>query len=156
MTVIVPNPFGLFESNSREKNWFFTVYNKLTEDLKTKTFTDFTPTLSGSGSMTISSPTISVARQAAIGELVFIEVAATFTVGGTPDLSVQFELPLTASGALMMPSVVVDGGNELSGFALLESGDATVSVRRDDGSNWNAGASREIRVSGVYRSTQAY
>lgn len=156
MTVNIESPLGLFEDNFREKNWFFSVYRKLTNDLKTKTFTDFTPTLSGSGSMTISSPSITVARYAAIGELIFVEVAASFTIGGTPDLSVKFDLPLAASGGCIINGCVVDGGNELSGFALLTASSATVSVRRYDGSNWNSGASREIRLSGVYRSTATY
>jgi len=156
MTVKISAPIGLFEDSLLEKDWFFNVYRKLTEDLKTKTFTDFVPTLSGSGSMSISSSVINLARYAAIGELVFIELSATFTIGGTPDLSVNFDLPLTASGAVILPAVIVDGGNELSGFAILTSGSKTIDVRRYDGGNWNSGTVREIKISGQYRSTEAY
>ena len=156
MTVRVEAPVGLFEKNLQEKDWFFSVYRKLTEDLKTKTFGSFSPTLSGSGSMSISSSSITLARYAAIGELVFVEFSASFTVGGTPDLSVQFDLPLDASGAIMLPAVVKDGGNELGGFALATASSKTISIRRYDGSNWNAGSNREIRLSGYYRSTETY
>lgn len=156
MTVKVEAPIGLFEENLQDKDWFFSVYRKLTQDLKTKTFGNFSPTLSGSGSMSISSSSITLARYAAIGELVFVEFAASFTVGGTPDLSVQFELPLDATGPIMLPAVVKDGGNELSGFALATASSKIISVRRYDGTNWNAGSGREIKLSGYYRSTEIY
>lgn len=156
MTISIEAPLGLFEESIREKDWFFQLYRKLTEDLKTKTYTSFSPTLSGSGSMSISSSNISVARYAAIGELVFMEFAADFTVGGTPDLSVNFDLPLKPNGSVMLPAVIVDGGNELSGFAVLTADSATIDIRRYDGVNWSSGASREIRIAGQYRSTQTY
>ena len=156
MTVRVEAPLGLFEDDVHEKDWFFSVYRKLVEDLKTKTFTSFTPSITGSGSMSISGSTITFARYAAIGELIFLDIAASFTVGGTPDLSINLDMPLTASSSSMIPCVIKDGGNELSGFCILTSGSKTIDIRRYDGSNWNAGSGREIRISGHYRSTEVY
>lgn len=156
MTVNISAPSELFEDNLAEKDWFFLVYQKLTEDLNTKTYTDFTPTLTASGAMTITSPVINYARYAIIGTTVFIEVGATFTTGGTPDLSVIFDLPYEAEKASVLSGCVVDGGNELSGFAVLSAASKTLNVRRYDGGNWSTGASRSFRLSGIYRTTETY
>ena len=156
MTVVIESPINLFTNNLREKDWFFSIYRKLTQDLKTKTATTFSPTLSGSGSMTISSPSIATSKYYAIGELVFIEFRATFTIGGTPDLSVQFDLPFNALVSGSMSCVVIDTSAAISGFALLSSGSKTVSVRRYDGANWGSGAGREIRISGHYSTSDRY
>lgn len=156
MTVRIEAPMGLFQDDQQEQDWFFSIYRKLTDDLRTKTFTNFSPTLSASGSMTVSNSNILFARYAAIGELVFIEFNATFTIGGTPDLSINFDLPLKSNGDFFLPAVVKDGGNELSGMALTSADSKTLRTRRYDASNWNTGGNREIRISGYYRTTETY
>jgi len=117
------------------------------------TFSNWVPTLTASGSMTVASEAIDHARYVQLGKLIIFTIEANFTLGGTPSTDVNFTLPVTAASRQMnMSASVIDGGISIGGFAFTGSGlgfTAAV-VRRYDTANWSTGTLRYIRVAGTY------
>lgn len=156
MTVKVESPEGLFDYSQPIKDWIFSVYRKLTEDLKTKTQTNSSPSVSAGGSMTIVSSSINHSSYSIINNVVFFECKITLELGGTTSNEVIISLPYAAQNDVVMTAHCTDAASEVSGSALTIGGTTTLKVRKYDNSNWSVGTGRVIRVSGSYRTNNAY
>jgi len=108
----------------------------------------FSPTLVGSGSMTLTSQVISRAIIGRDEEGVSINVGMTFTVGGTPSDTITFTTPYATSSVPTALSCAVWGG---SGYhtCVATVASSTVEVRKLDG-NFSAGTLRAIYINGKY------
>jgi len=113
---------------------------------------NWTPSFSGSGSMTISSLSLTIATFTLNGSLLNTTLRATFTTGGTASNSVIFNLPLPASNIYHMFSALrVDGGSGLSGLSFVLATDVSkTQVRPWDSTNWGLGTGRQIYFTGTY------
>jgi len=112
------------------------------------------PAYTASASMTFTSVTTNVARYIKIGRIITYVIQATGTVGGTPDVSLIYTLPVAASTSLIdwsASAIIADGGTRKVGYAMRQS-DTQGLVRLYDASNWSAGASRMILVTGTFES----
>ena len=118
-------------------------------------FDTWTPTYTGSASMTYTSVTTSVAKYEQIGKRVSFHIEAFGTVGGTPDHSVEFTLPVTAVDSLcVFAASWIDGGSvSQAGIAELTS-TTKVQVRKYDASNWTAGTNRTFTCAGIVTGKQ--
>lgn len=110
-------------------------------------WTDWTPTLTASGSMTWTSRTITEARYMQIGKIVFFKVGITGTIGGSLSTELQFTLPSTPTG-------VCEGGCRVfnptanSGTFVYSGGKILVSFY--NAVAWSAGTGG-ISVQGFYQ-----
>lgn len=111
-----------------------------------RTFTS--PTLVGSGSMTLSTQNITRAIIGRDEEGVSINVGGTFTVGGTPSAIITFTTPYATSAVPTALACAVWGG---SGYhsCVATVASSTVEIRKLDG-DFSAGVLRAIYVSGKY------
>ena len=110
---------------------------------------DWTPTLSASGSMSVTSVVITRARYAIIGKVVKFMVRADFTTGGTASNSLYFTLPVSSITNNNSHGCMVGDQGAFAGFTF-HLNTSTIGVRRYDSANWSLGASRYIQVSGSY------
>lgn len=115
------------------------------------TFTSWTPTLGVTGG-TYGSTSITFAKYIQIGKMVIFAASFTGTTGSAP-ATITFTLPVTASatGGAAWPfyAQVVDGGSTIAGVGYTSS--TTVgTVTRHDAADFGDGASRTMRVFGVY------
>lgn len=118
-------------------------------------WTTWSPTYSAGGSMTFTSTTTAWAQYLRTGRRVECLIYVTGTIGGTPDISLKFTLPVSAN---VRNSVYVGDGNgssiigaNFTGGAHCGLDSATVaSVGLYDNSNWTTGAGRGYRIHLVY------
>lgn len=121
------------------------------------TFSDaehtWTPTFSCSGSMTFTNTTIHFAKYFIIGDLVFFQLKAEGTTGGTASTAIYFTFPTTAESSSGTPfsANYIDGGGARVGTSY-QVDSTKGAVLHYDLSNWGLGSGRTIYVSGVYRS----
>ena len=115
----------------------------------------WTPTLSGSGSMTVSSPTISDAQYVQLGPIVYFKLwVSTMTLGGTAAGAIIATLPTSQVG---QPSAVtlhytngaVTGFAPGVGYAV---GGNQIQCFIAGSGNWTLGAA-QILVEGFYRAS---
>jgi hypothetical protein len=110
-------------------------------------WTDWTPTLTASGSMTWTSTSINEARYTQIGKIVFFKVNITGTVGGSLSTELQFTLPSTPTG-------VCEGGCRIfnpaanSGVFVYSAGKILVSLY--NAAAWSSGTGG-VSVQGFYQ-----
>lgn len=110
-------------------------------------WTDWTPTLTASSSMTWSSTSINEARYSQIGKIVFFKANITGIVGGTLSTELQFTLPSTPTG-------ICEGGCRVfnptanSGTFVYSGGKVLVSFY--NAAAWSAGPAG-ISVQGFYQ-----
>jgi hypothetical protein len=115
----------------------------------TESFISYTPSFTGSGSMTVTPTTIWQSVYKEEGGWVYFMVAASVTIGGTPSNIVYVTLPTTSNNTnTSLCAGPVD--NEVGGSARLFSA-TQCQLQRYDNANWTAGASRFCYVSGWYR-----
>ena len=124
-------------------------------------WTDFTPALSASGSMTISAESGLVGRYSVIGKLCFVGVRAIFTTGGTASTAIYINTPISPHAdisndytAFQFAARMVDGGSaNIAMGGMLDAGGGVykLAVQKYDLSNWGLGTTRQIRISGFYR-----
>ncbi len=112
----------------------------------------WTPTVTGSGSMTISSVVVQEARYRKRGKNMTIWVDLVFTTGGTASTLVYFTKPVNSSGTGSVQNVqtafVSDAGN-LWGYVITEpsAGNNLFAVASNtSGANYTLGANRQIRL----------
>jgi hypothetical protein len=114
----------------------------------------WSPTLTGSGSMTVTSQTIHEARYQKIGDYIFFNICAVGTIGGTPDTTINIPHPVAGTAHdtnCTFPAIANDGdGTNLNSPIWRYSG-SNISVFKQDVSNWTAGASFKCNVIGHYR-----
>lgn len=116
------------------------------------TWTSWTPTYGGSGSMTYGSVTTIIGVYAKLGKLLFIMLYANGTVGGTPSTDILVSAPAgitfdTGSATTAFPGFLYDSA-QIHGHVLFSS---TNIAFRKDGGNWNAGANKYVGFNGVIR-----
>lgn len=102
-------------------------------------WTDWTPTLTPGGSMTYTSTTINYAKYCRINDIVWIKLNFTGTIGGTPNNTLKFSLPVTNNGEAVGGSgVVLDNGSLVGAFATYAS-TTEFDIYRYDGAVYTAG-----------------
>jgi hypothetical protein len=113
---------------------------------------NYTPTVTGSGSMTISSLVINEARFAIQGRTVNVTARATFTLGGTASSTVSLTLPVESLIANVPGGggVAGDGTNVTARLIISAGSPDTIGVARYDGANWSLGTARNARFTILY------
>lgn len=111
---------------------------------------DWTPTLSAGGSMTVASPVITTARYMQIGKLVWVDLVAAMTLGGTADDEIYSTLPVAAANQTMpIAGFVIDSGTIVLARVQVASGDKIIFVR-GDGADFTLTTNQRIRACGCY------
>lgn len=121
-------------------------------------FSTWTPAVTASGSMTVSGVTITTAQYTQVGPLIFFQVSASFTLGGTAATDVYISLPVAPVGADYTPVSASGSPNDAKTQELLiaftdwsgGSAPTAITVRMNPFASWPAGAT-SVRVAGVYR-----
>lgn len=138
---------GIYEIVYNGTNWVLA-------DQASRITQDWTASgLTASGSMTVSSISVSYAKYAIIApQLVFMTLHVSFTLGGTPSTAVNVPLPV-AGAALTNGQVAysyISDGGVTGGISLIGSGGSVAQVFRENQGNWSTGASRVIYLSMTY------
>lgn len=113
------------------------------------TFTEWTPTYGGTGSMTYTST--SKGRYVRIGKILLFYLGATGTTGGSAGGGITFTPPLTLTGSYLQGgggAFVYDNGLYRGGFWVVGS-TTLIQVWRYDGGNWTIGANEKFAVCGI-------
>lgn len=113
---------------------------------------NWTPELTGAGSMSVTADSILVAKFRVTGKTVYFYMRASGTTGGTASNGILFTLPINAEDGANYPpcaGFASDGGNSLCAYGFIEA--TTVTVRKYDASNWNLSTTRIFAVSGHYQ-----
>jgi hypothetical protein len=114
----------------------------------------WSPTLTANGSMTLSSVTVNRAEYRIVGKKLEFNLAATFTVGGTPNTTISFTLPQNpklTTAPLAFAGLIVDGGNVIGATSLWSVSSAIGQIRKvTDSTNWSSGSLRQIAVHGSF------
>jgi hypothetical protein len=111
-----------------------------------------TAAIAGNGGMTLSAIVVDHAQYVRIGDLIIVELAANFTVGGAVNPTVLATLPVAApvlTTGRPLACNVSSAGTRIGGSAHISG--ASLEVRRFDAANWTAGAGRLFTCSGFYR-----
>lgn len=114
-------------------------------------WTDYsgTVTYAASGSMTYTTVTTAYYKYFQVGKMVWFQMAASGTTGGTASTDILFSLPVTAASANgAFTAWYGDSGNR-PGLGFFNS-TTQGGVGKVDGTNWALGAGKLIRVSGCY------
>lgn len=117
--------------------------------------TTWSPTLTASGSMTISSQSNQHFRFKRMDRLVWVSAYATFTTGGTASTDVLVPVPsgLTPVGNDVLEArIVSDGSTVTDGTAIAQSA-GTILVRKRDSTNWTLTSGNMIQINGLYYCT---
>lgn len=126
-----------------------------TLDLSGRDYATWTPTMGGSGSMTVGTITNNFSRYITDQKTVFFETNLVFTTSGTASDTVTFTLPVAPrnASAANFACLVYDGtkgsGKQAAGVAIC-LGSGTVNVRWYDNSNWTLAVGCALYVRGQY------
>lgn len=110
---------------------------------------NWTPSVTGSGSMTVSGVTINMAQFLRIGPICFFEASITLTTGGSPANAVLFSPPLPLAGpggGILFANIQGSAGS--AAFSTISS----LYVNLSGGANFVLGV-QTMYVSGFYRCT---
>lgn len=111
---------------------------------------NYSPTYSGSGSMTYTSVTTTIAKWRMSGQTLIATVAASGTTGGTASNSLRASAPTNeAFAAITNPASYADGGASTLGFSFISAG--LLNVRKADSTNYGLGASRAMNCTVIYQ-----
>lgn len=114
---------------------------------------NWTPTVSGSGSMTVSSLSVTDAQFQQVGSLIYAKCLLSFTLGGTASNQLTVTLPTTAAGATAIFSTQVNPasspGNWISAVGFVSGNQ--ILVRISSQPNFTLGATG-VGAFGFYRS----
>lgn len=115
------------------------------------TWTTWSPTYSGTGSLTFTTVTTNVAQYIQVGKLVICHLNATGTTGGVTNTTIQATLPVTAvdSNNRAGAAFITDSTDAVG--QLFTSGTTLMGFRKYDSSNWGLGASRGIVGTLIYK-----
>jgi hypothetical protein len=149
---------GLFIGDIQSGSTYLLLYSESSANLLLlnpgKTYATWTPTFSGSGSLTFTSTTIHLARFRIDGGYVEFELAASGTTGGVANIGITFTLPVNANATEYQyetfAAAVADGGNRIGATGYLSAASGCT-VQRFDAANYGLGAARYIYCSGRYR-----
>ena len=112
---------------------------------------NWTPTVTGSGSMTISNLVVEVARYCLIGESMGLELSIKFDTGGTASYQVNISYPFSiiTSSYRSFYTGYQDSGNYPGWcYGPLST---TFGVRHYNGSNWSLAANLRIQANGFIK-----
>lgn len=115
-------------------------------------WTTWTPTVTGGGSMTVSSPVFQLAQYLRAGPIVYISMEWTATLGGTASNNVQLTLPVVVVGN-RTNGVSINGvsGTALqAGVALFGNPSAGIMSVYPSTTNYTLGATQWF-ITGCYR-----
>lgn len=120
-------------------------------------WTSYTPSVSGNGSMTYTSQTITTARYIKMGRLVVANVRVTGTIGGVLNTTLVFSIPVPAATiyASIDPSgsvTYVDGGAKTAGIIIGNGDQTNFGICHYDSSNWTSGSARSFSTTFAYES----
>lgn len=113
---------------------------------------DWTPTYSGSGSMTYTNVTTNHARYMIQGKIVYFSIFAIGTTGGSMNNTLIASLPVPAAQSAQQPQAALTRDSS-SGASVMGGGQVTqngIGVRKADGSNYTAGTGRVMVCHGFY------
>jgi len=111
---------------------------------------NWTPSYSGSGSLTYSSVTTYLSTFMISGKTVFFVLRTRGTTGGTTSNAILATLPVTALGANLTPIASGGGydGSSTGVWGYYSSG--YVYAEKTNGTNWGIGATKDLRIIGSY------
>ena len=111
---------------------------------------NYTPTLTASGSMTVSSPTITMAKFKIAGRQVFVNARCSFTLGGSASNSIYATVPVEcAANQSSGQATCLDGSASEVGYVIYgyaTPGDYFM-IRRYAAGNWSTGAGKLFTLS---------
>lgn len=115
--------------------------------------TDYTPTVGGSGAMTVAATSIPYAFYFNLDKLVWISLAFSTTTGGVANAYLTASLPTTLTPAETTYVVVytVDGGTAEEASPGWISSAGVVRFYRPALANWTLGAGRQGMINAFYR-----
>lgn len=115
-------------------------------------FASYTPTVVGSGSMTISALLVNYAYCMRFFGVGICLVDCTFTTGGTASRIVQFSLPsgYTASAGVGS-GWLRNGGNQLAAVCYIDTSVPGFNVTLYTAGNWTLGANRRFGCFAIFR-----
>jgi hypothetical protein len=107
---------------------------------------------SAGGSMGVDNVTITRAKYAQWGKLVWVCLQVTLDTTGTADNDLYVDdLPVTAAySSQVLSCMVADGAAKTEGLAFLST-TGQINIRKPGAVNWGIGASREFYITGVYQ-----
>lgn len=130
----------------------FTTINLIQRPIFQGRWLEYSPTFSGSGSMTWTSITVNKGMYCLSGHLMSYYITARGTTGGTASNELKATLPFTINTSYLSNNSTsvchVQDSARVSGFTF-HSG-ATVSARKYDASNYGLGTNRDIYVNGTH------
>jgi hypothetical protein len=110
----------------------------------------WSPTVTATGSMTVSGVSASDAQFLRVGPFVFFKCYVLFTLGGTASNQVGVSLPVAQVGGQNMIAATVQATFWSTAFAYIASGGSAVNVLPSGGANYTLG-STQMMVEGFYR-----
>lgn len=116
-------------------------------------FIDYTPTYTGSGSLTMTSVTTHIARYTVRGRLCHIQLEFTGTTGGTASNVIFASLPITNANDMIQLAYVVDGAGDPSPAPLgyINTTGGNVGFLKYSAGNFGLGTGRQCRVTFEYQ-----
>jgi len=113
------------------------------------TWTSWVPTYGASGSMTYTSVTTTFAKYIQVGKLVFYQIYASGTTGGTASNQITATLPVAGlSDSRVGSCIVQDGSGNITGQVFTNA--TNLLIYKYDTSNFGLGASRLFIAVGFY------
>ena len=97
---------------------------------------NWTPTVTGSGSMTISNLVVEVARYCLIGKSMGLELSIKFDTGGTASYQVNVSFPFSIITSSYRSFYVTENNADFAPGWCYAPGSTTFGVRRAGGTNW--------------------
>ena len=111
----------------------------------------YTPTITASGAMTITSQTINYANYRVSGLRCDLNIQATVQCGGTASATILIPLPLTAIGSQPPPGAPgLTEGATLKSAAVSLSSTTVIAVQKYDSSNFSLATSIILHINGSY------
>ena len=139
-------------TNFNNLKWQSDASGNISGYTKGGTWQTYTPTVTASGAMTVSSPSVTCYYQT-FGSLLFYQLSGSFTLGGTADINVYFSLPSVAPisptcAATALLSMA--GGRFVCGVAEADPAGARFYVNVQGPTNWTLGSTL-VKLTGFYR-----
>lgn len=114
----------------------------------------WTPTITASGSMTVSSVTVQGAIYLRVGPIVYFTLEATFTLGGTASTTVYISPPITIDNTAGLTTTFIayqyNGSTWSAAFGYCSSANVNFQVTPNGGGNWALG-SAGVAINGQFR-----
>jgi hypothetical protein len=131
-----------------------TLIDGIGSSTSTLAWSSWTPTYSGSGSLTFGTVTTNYGKYIQLGKFVVFVLRATGTTGGTTNDAILFTPPVNAAAAtttgLAIGAGTVTDSTNGAGVCLRYTSVSSFAVYKESFGNYGLGASRVINVIGLY------